>query len=208
MFNKREPDKFESAPGDPEALAPEVPPELLAIERHLAQLAPAPPQIDRDKLMFAAGRAAGESAALAARLRVSGVARWLWPAATATMAAASLLLGMMLVWRNDHPPLAAENSLASSARTNLPPHDIAIASVDSALPPTLNDHAGSWLAGGDGGYLALRQIALTRGVGALNSDSLSSNGRGTTVTEPPPPPATARDLLNELLPEAQLDSRS
>ena len=46
MFGKREPERTELTP------------ELAALERQLAALAPAPPRIDRDELMFEAGGAA------------------------------------------------------------------------------------------------------------------------------------------------------
>ena len=105
MFNQPEPGKFELAP------------ELAALQRQLAQqLTPAAPRVDRDQLMFDAGRAAerasqdGRAIYLAGpswagrtgpnvRATGSASARRFWPAATATMTAATILLSALLVWQ-------------------------------------------------------------------------------------------------------------
>jgi hypothetical protein len=49
MFNEKQP------------LGAELTPELAALQAQLARLQPAPLTLDRDRLMFAAGRAAAES---------------------------------------------------------------------------------------------------------------------------------------------------
>jgi hypothetical protein len=80
-------------------------PELAALERHLANVELSPPRLDRDRLMFAAGRAAERTAVqceAAGRLlkaaQVASVRQWLWPAATAVTTAASIMLAVMLFW--------------------------------------------------------------------------------------------------------------
>jgi hypothetical protein len=59
---------------------------LSDLEAALAALRPLPAQLDRDRLMFRAGRR-------------SQPLRWLWPAATALMTAATIMLAVVLVTR-------------------------------------------------------------------------------------------------------------
>ena len=83
------------------------------IEPQLSAYAPRPPRIDRDRLMFEAGRAAAAShpASSAARALRPGViawfppspsaapANWLWPVCTAGMTVIAVSLGLALLLR-------------------------------------------------------------------------------------------------------------
>ncbi|NUQ62745.1 MAG: hypothetical protein HUU20_09660 [Pirellulales bacterium] len=65
----------------------ELPPALKSLEAALASLVPRTPSLDRDRLMFEAGRQA------AVRSQAGPVCRWAWPTlAAATMAAALLVV--------------------------------------------------------------------------------------------------------------------
>ncbi|HVT28560.1 MAG TPA: hypothetical protein VHE81_11155 [Lacipirellulaceae bacterium] len=195
MFDEQRPKEFELAP------------DLAALEAKLRGLTPATPQIDRDRLMFAAGRAGVSRRTWPGYIAgPSWSGRWYWPAATATMAAAMLLLATMLVWQNSSPPPNAGNlGLASNAKTGPFPTDVAPSAVDSALPPTLiwNSAPSS-----TSGYLAMRYIALTQGVGALPDPSASSGGRDSSADSESAKPATARNLLDELLPSITRSAQS
>ena len=130
-----------------------LPAELAALERHLAALTPAAPRVDRDRLMFAAGRASAMAGGSPSVARPQPPTVWLWPAATALMTAATILLATMLVWQRDEAEPLASNPQA----------------VD---------------------------VALTQGIGALDREFRAVNGAASEL----PPPATARQLLEELLP--------
>jgi hypothetical protein len=69
-------------------MAEETPrPELTDLERALAGLTPAPPQLDRDRLMFRAGQASVPRRS------------WAWPTATAAFAVLAAVLGTVLISR-------------------------------------------------------------------------------------------------------------
>jgi hypothetical protein len=173
---------------DRETNEPPLPAELAAFERQLVALAPATPRVDRDRLMFDAGAATVEGA----RSRESGVGNtvdlrtpWFWPAATGAMTAATLVLSAMLHW----PREGAERSAAKPQV------------VDDALAVTVvepRDTLGDAWRGSDripSGYLGLRHVALTQGVGALDEKTSVSTGLNGGAR----PPATSRELLEELL---------
>ena len=205
---------FDEPKPDEQPLAPE----LIAIERQLLGLTPALPRIDRDRLMFEAGRAAGRAAheecrainepspspslkgrgiGIAATLRVAGHRDWLWPAATAMTTAASLLLATMLVWQNRSQSVAQQSAPSqgavqpSGAAHNgdaLPANSFAVR--EWSTKPTLIS-----------GYLGVRYVAVMAGVGALPDDLQSAaDVRNVPSKRKPPEPATVRNLMNELLP--------
>ncbi|MEX0642232.1 MAG: hypothetical protein WD468_06000 [Pirellulales bacterium] len=181
MFDEQEPGKFELAP------------ELAALQRQLAQLTPTAPRVDRDQLMFDAGRAAERAGQYGRAIYLAGPS-WagrfshrFWPAATATMTAATILLSATFLWQRLSPPIAHESAL---------PQTSAIAK--SADVPS--DRVNTWPTRprATSGYLAVRDAALTRGIGAL------ANERNYEVSTSPQRavPATARQLLEELLPNS------
>jgi hypothetical protein len=193
-----------------------LPAELAALEKQLAELTPSTPRIDRDRLMFEAGQAAAEASLSLwerARVRVSGTkvsfAPFLgrkergifWPAATATMTAATILLAMMLVRQGEPTPV-------DQMATAIEPAPITEASP--AAPSIDHEQDNVWgiatthnawpLAGWPmTGYLGQRYIALTQGVDALANDwQQAAIDTGGDLSPPRPP--TARDLLREMLP--------
>ncbi len=180
---------------------PELTAELTALESRLRRLTPAMSQIDRDRLMFAAGQAA------VSRRRWPGyiggppwAGRWFWPAATATMTAASLVLATLLVWQRE-TSLVAEQ-VAKPQATVMPlvdrPHEVVTNhSVTSAPRSEVTMTGWPALRQPAGGYLSIRYIALTRGVGALKSDIIGTEA--TAADSANDTPLGQRELLNELL---------
>jgi hypothetical protein len=173
-------------------------PELAAIEHQLVGLGVAPLLVDRDQLMFDAGRAAErgehERALIVAR-RGAGAMRWVWPAAVASLTAACVVLSAMLIWPDDNSQLASHLSKPEMTPPNIiaaPMRDLpqdapklAAASRSELLPvrPT-------------GGYLEKRYVALTLGVNELQADDDAADGSQRNRK-----PATARDLLRDLMPQ-------
>jgi hypothetical protein len=198
MFDKREPERTELAA------------DLAALEQQLAALTPTAPRIDRDKLMFAAGQAAvsrprwpGDVFSRPKWPGYIGGPCWagssFWPAATAMMTAATVLLATMLVWQRQSAQVAEREAKpqAALARVDDRPGDGA-----AGLAPRPEVLTAGWPAFQQpaSGYLGIRYIALTRGVGALEpSVSGTTGGRDSSNGTP----RTQRDMLNELLPSSQ-----
>jgi hypothetical protein len=171
----------------------ELTPELAALEGQLAELKVAPLHVDRDRLMFEAGRAAGRKERdLAATLRLAGAPRWFWPTAAATMAAACLILAAMLVWRDDAALVAQHETKPHVGQRALRRTTIKQVPVlaDSIQFPQSTVRPG-------GGYLEKRYLALTRGVAELQWESDSADSLQSAGSKRP---ATARELLRELAP--------
>ena len=77
---------------DPSGAERSLPPELIGLEAQLAALRPREDRLDRERLMFEAGRASVECK------RPTAVARWGWPASFAAMSSvAAALLAMLLL---------------------------------------------------------------------------------------------------------------
>jgi len=103
----------------------ELPPELKSIEAELALLAPRSDRLDRDRLIFLAGRASG--LALAHATPSTSLGRWCWPAATAsiTAVAAALLVTLLVHTGSSGDRQSAKNS----------PHPANDKSVAEDTPP-------------------------------------------------------------------------
>ena len=191
---------------------PEIAPELTVLEQQLRRMTPAAPRVDRDRLMFAAGEAAG--AATIAERDVSGsaiydrtvraphiagpswAARRFWPAATFTMTAATLLFATILVWQRRPVPFPAPGyALPSSTNQASEQPHMAIAPSPSELASSSFGPRTSQLP--SNGYLGIRYAALTRGVSAWRPRSQDSAGDGDSYDETP---RTQRKMLEELLP--------
>jgi len=188
MFDETEAGKFPLAP------------DLAALQHQLVKLELAPPRLDRDALMFAAGRAAGLQQSAMPNIRHR--AGWLWPAATALMTAASLLLAATLLHQSQ--PREGAQQVAK-------PQEAVAERVEVAEVRRLRSDDAAMLSmpRATSGYLGLRHLALTQGVAALETERLMANGRGTGLDAPSrPAPANARDLFNELLHEGSLNTRS
>jgi hypothetical protein len=209
MFDEREPERIELSA------------ELAALERQLTAMNPAAPRIDRDRLMFEAGRAAalagsepspnpslqGRGATLAASLRVAGARNWFWPAATAAMTAATVVLATMLVWQRHSWQVASVKDNSSTAPTQIAQQSAAVA--EETLP-NADFRTASWppFAEPSSGYLGVRNVALTRGLGALPTEFRARGGDRSQRSRTKP--ATARELLDEMAPKSAsaLSSRS
>jgi hypothetical protein len=184
MFGKQESNEFR------------IPTELAALEKQLAGLTAAPVRVDRDRLMFEAGRAAG------ARIEDQGSRSQLplrsrfWPMATATMTAAAIVLAAMLMWPRDRQTEGGQMVASHAGPTRLQTGESDAVDVHrlAKYPPT-------WL-GIDralSGYLGIRDVALARGVDALEYDS--PEVRSDTIE--PAPRMDSRELINELLPRSK-----
>jgi hypothetical protein len=168
------------------------PQELKAVEQALAAMAPAPPRVDRDQLMFLAGAA---SVSPEPRVQGSGfrVQRGMvWPATSAALAATSLALAIMLVsrpapperivYRDREVPVAGpQEARLTEPHVALPPQ--ALASRPTARIPADN-------------YLRSREVALRLGL-----DALGSSPGGSTGGDSPAP--TYRSFLDSFLPARQ-----
>lgn len=196
-------------------------PEMNEIEAALAAWTPRAPQIDRDRLMFAAGRASAGSERTApapspalprgGRVRVGAIPspiraaarRYLWPLATSLSTAAALAMAFLLA--QDRAGRDTEGGVIAS------PPQIAAASA-AEVPPPRGGLPGRWElpAVPDGTYLALRNRMLTTPAdqwpvpASLNDDvrrgatAVRPLGSGTRDAAHDPP--TSRNLLREFLP--------
>jgi hypothetical protein len=127
--------------------------ELAAVEAALASLGPAPSTLQRDRLMYLAGQAAGR--------RRARLASWTWTGTAAAATIAACVLGILLLGRSGpggNPPIA-ETPAARPAQTELPSPQWA------TTPPTLQKTVRPLDA--PVRYLELRRLVLTRGVEAL-----------------------------------------
>src|SRR5262245_15230612 len=166
--------------------------ELASFERQLAgALIPLAPRIDRDRLMFEAGRAtaqqAGPTSLTEGRFNRS---HSFWPIATLTMTAATLLLATTLAWQN-HVQKAYPSQQAVA------PVATVVAEVTDEMDstgPKLALARNLVLVSPDSGFPAIRYVALTRGLSALDQEL--SNSRASLSRESHSryeKPVTARD---------------
>lgn len=174
------------------------------IEPELSAYAPRPPRIDRDRLMFEAGRAAEVShpaASAVLSLRPGVIAwfptgpqpaaplNWLWPASTMAMTLVAMGLGVALLLQPAprqrvpivripaHAPQAASPLAVSSGGLNQPHQDFAHGPAAEEEAPVIALESLP-----ENHVLRLRQVALTQDVDAL-APSLS---RDTTRLTPLP----------------------
>lgn len=191
MFDEHEPAEFELTP------------DLAAIERQLARMTPAAPRVDRDRLMFEAGKASRQFSDRPERpayiAEPSRLAAKFWPAATAMMTAACVLLATMLVWQRQptqvvvQPPAPPESTLpinTSSAQTaslaaSEQDRQVSLSRITQPVNPA-------------SGYLGVRNVALARGVNAMQMLSSAAHVGNSEPADRTPP--SQRNLLDELLP--------
>ncbi len=152
------------------------PEELAAIERALAACTPAPPRVDRDRLMFLAGAASVSAASTPGDSRLptpdprpigklTHPAR-LWPAATAALAATSLALAIAL-WARPEPK---QQIVYLDRVITVTAPAVAIAAPAQALeqqPATALAARSTSLASSSNNYLHTREVALRLGLDAL-----------------------------------------
>jgi len=178
-----------------------LPPELAALEGRLAGLQPAALNLDRDRLMFAAGQAAAEAKYKLVTPHVGGANRWFWPSATALMTAASVMLAAMLVWREDATSIAGPSATPAAVEEKFVEQPTK-ADFQYVEQLTSRFAATKTYQRPKGGYLEVRHVALTEGIGAVPFNGHSdTHGDASPIDERQSQPATPRGLLEELLPE-------
>jgi hypothetical protein len=186
MFDEHEPAEFELTP------------DLAAIERRLARMTPCAPRIDRDRLMFEAGKASSRPDRTGYMGEPSRLAAKFWPAATVLATAASVFLATMLVWQRQAAEIVVQP--APSPRTT-PQMDapagqssFAVSAQSERVPLSRT----AWSVKPGFGYLGVRNVALARGVNAI--DMLSASAKfGASEPADKTVPAQRR-MLDELLP--------
>lgn len=150
--------------------------DLTATEAALAALTPVPAALDRDRLMFQAGRAA------------RGTASWAWPAATGVLTALAAALALVMVLR---PPVVTETVVihvpVEVPPAPAPPKPAPETPVESS-PATSRPAEVATSSPISPGYLRLQEQILRWGLDALPA------GR---PTAPAAPPITVEQLLGE-----------
>ena len=152
MFNEQESNEFR------------LPADLAALAAQLTGLTAAAPRIDRDRLMFEAGQAAGSRSELRRANSELLLRSRFWPMATAAMTAATVLLAATLAWQSPW------------VRGSVKPQVVEVVAAVNIEAKDTNQFAAypvTWL-GNDRtppGYLGIRYVALTRGVDALRANS-------------------------------------
>jgi hypothetical protein len=159
---------------------------LNPIEQALRSFAPIAPQLDRDRLMFLAGRANAEGRGLLAPSmgnlsRSERATRWLWPASSAALAATSLALAIALFTRSTpQPQLIVRDAPASAVAPQSPVSNGDTAprrQYATALPRPAPANSES--------YLKTREVAFRMGLDALGSPPSGGSelSPGTTYIE-------------------------
>ncbi len=125
--------------------------ELAAVEAVLLSLKPKPSSLERDRVLFLAGRAS---------LRRRGPGSWLWPCATAASLLAAVTLGGVLLVRGG--PNVVERVVYIEATAPTGESTVAGDTVGG-------DSVGDWPVRKElrTDYLQLRRLVLTEGVDAL-----------------------------------------
>jgi len=153
-----------SKPLDPSGSTPHDP--VLAA---LAACSPAPPQLDRDRLMFLAGRASAHPV-LSTQYSVPTTASRLWPTAAAVLAATSIGLAVALFTRTVPEPRVVV------VRQSQPPGTAAIVATTTSNEPARSIHAPSFAsreALPRENYLRTREVAFRMGLDALGSTAIT-----------------------------------
>ena len=154
--------------------------ELKAIEAALGSLVPRQGGMDRDRLMYRAG-----AASVARRS-----ARWMWPAATATMTLLSVTLAVSLVGRGEPRVVERIKYVTVDGPTKTTPDP-----SPRSISMNRRQHVESMASSGN--YLRLRRLVLAGGVEALPPPPAR---RGDGIAGPSP--ITNRDSLLKQLRES------
>ena len=155
--------------------------DLTATEAALAALAPAPAALDRDRLMFQAGRAARP------------VAPWSWPAATGVLTAVAAALALVMITR---PPVVTETIVVRvpvAVTPALPPPKTASETPADSQAVAVQPVKATTGSLTPPGYLKLQEQVLHWGLDALYSG-------------PPVAPIEAPLTLEKLLGESPKQS--
>ena len=110
--------------------------ELAAWEARLSAFLPGPSRLDRDRVMYLAGRASANGERAGA---VRPGTRWTWPAALAGMAAVAgcLLVALVIEHRGDAPPVPGSPGSVSQEPSPVPGQDRDEAHGDRDHPEVL-----------------------------------------------------------------------
>jgi len=168
-------------------------------ERSLSMLRPAGSRIDRDCLLFLAGRASAEP------IRPGTVVgRWMWPAATLASSLVALVLLALLVTRSG-PGATHDAQEVRNNRSPVPaaagPRAVAVVEqpdspIDPrAVPVATPDEAAREIAAASN-YPRLRSFVLAYGIDALPEPTHLTASSGVSTSEGEP--RTERELLQQL----------
>jgi hypothetical protein len=160
-----------------------IDPKLLALESALASLAPAPGRLDRDQMLFRAGRATSRT-------------RLVWPCTSVALAALVAGMGMLLALRPDaaptvrivYVPVMEQNPTSAEPMENLS------SAADYARPTT--DAASARLQ--PLSCYQLERLAQRWGLDALPDAAAAADGED---------PAPARRLLDARVSVDSLDAQ-
>ena len=175
------------------------------VEQTLASFVPAGPRLDRDRLMFLAGKASAANQEPAARSEQPGATvhlpaqrrvRWFWPASTVVLAATSLVLLLALVDRPSAPPqiVYRDRPVPTTAEERLdrpavaPPDEGFIVRPALWQPPAIPQD----------NYVHTREVALRLGLDALGTVPISAAA--------PAPALSYLQLLDSLVPTDERQS--
>ncbi len=183
--------------------------ELKLLEAQLAALRPRTDRLDRDRLMYLAGRESALSHGSRAQRLAGRAARWAWPSMTAALTAVSAVLAVLLFTRPNVPrivviPIApGGDQVARTARETPPSGQVAV-SQDSGFPgPTRYGRLTEMLLGPPSQgcevasldpYPRLRNQVLQRGLDAWRDPP--RRGRDAARSDEA---AAYRDLIDNML---------
>jgi len=172
-------------------------PELKPIESALEALVPLPARLDRDRMLYEAGRMAGHSGRSNGR-------RFMWPAIAAALAA-MLVVSIVarpeprIVERIVRVPVEAPSPVARAPASDVSPGPaVAVAVVRQREPQPEPQPAMEW--SGEMPYSRLRDLVLASGVDAWRAPAPQAGTARSNTQEP----ISHRQWRNELLggPEA------
>jgi hypothetical protein len=163
-------------------------PELDPIESALANLVLAASRLDRDRLMFQAGKI---------RAKANNRSRWVWPSIAATLAVVAISESVLLAVRPGPQVIIAQQQQQppAPARETRPAQPAAVQILTQSAP-SRSEANEIWYAGG-GQSLALRRQVLRFGI-----DGLPELPPLLSQSDAPPtesPRTLRRDQLNKLL---------
>ncbi len=167
--------RAESPGGEP------IRPDLKPIESALAILVPQPARLDRDRLLYEAGRLAGRSGR-------SNRRRFVWPAIAAALAA-MLVVSLVarpeprIVERIVRVPVEAPSPVARAPESDVPPGPaVAVAVVRQHEPQAAPQPAMDWP--GEMPYSRLRDLVLASGVDAWRAPTPQTGTARPSTQEP------------------------
>ncbi len=205
---------------------PLVPVELKDIEAALAGLSPRAARLDRDRLMFLAGRVSIEGTSVEGAAGAGGATvrtdpgppaiapavpdpGWIWKAATCVSAALSVVLAVLLFLRGDRPVEIRfverpQRDVVAVTDQHIKVDNTPLAAAGPTAPAAESTGPSQpvgprWAA--PGSYLYIRDVALRYGIDAVQFPSRGGPAANVTYGE------LMEQLAPELLPAAGLGRR-